>query len=122
MLVEVRRAGMVESVHRGHVVVVDASGEIVASLGDPDEVIYPRSAVKPLQAAAMLEAGLDLHGSDVALAAASHSGESFHVAGVRDVLAGCGLGEGDLLCPRTCPTGRRPGLRTWPRVAGPNVC
>ncbi len=119
VLVEARRAGMVESVHRGHVVVVDASGEIVASLGDPDEVIYPRSAVKPLQAAAMLEAGLDLHGSDVALAAASHSGESFHVAGVRDVLAGCGLGEGDLLCPPDLPYGEEARIAHLAAGGGP---
>lgn len=71
VLVEVRRAGMVESVHRGHVVIVDAEGAVRAAIGAPDGVIYPRSAVKPLQAAAMLEAGLDLTGSDLALAAAS---------------------------------------------------
>lgn len=105
VLVEVRRAGMVESTHRGHVVVVDADGEVVASIGDPHQVIYPRSTVKPLQAAAMSEAGLDLDGSDLALAAASHSGEPFHVAAVRSILADSGLGEGDLRCPPDLPYG-----------------
>jgi L-asparaginase II len=104
-LVEVRRAGLVESVHRGHVVVVDATGSVRASIGDRDAVIYPRSAVKPLQATAMLEVGLDLSGSDLALAAASHSGEPFHVTEVRGVLAGCGLSQEHLRCPPDLPYG-----------------
>ena len=60
VLVEVERSGLVESVHRGHAVVVDASGEVVRAWGEPDTVIYPRSAVKPLQAVGMVEAGLAL--------------------------------------------------------------
>ncbi len=107
VLVEVRRAGLVESVHRGHVVVVDANGEVAAAIGDPEQVIYPRSTVKPLQAAAMLEAGLDLDGSDLALAAASHSGEPFHVRGVLDILARSGLDAGDLRCPPDLPYGEQ---------------
>lgn len=110
---------MVESTHRGHVVVVDADGVIAAALGDPDEVIYPRSAVKPLQAAAMLEAGLDLQGSDVALAAASHSGEPFHAARVRDVLAGCGLHESDLGCPPDLPYGEEARIAHLAAGGGP---
>ena len=103
VLVEVERSGLVESVHRGHVVVVDESGAVQQAWGDPEVVIYPRSAVKPLQAVAMVEAGLELTGSDLALACASHSGEPFHRAGVRAVLAAGGLTEDDLQCPADLP-------------------
>ena len=105
VLAEVQRGGMVESRHRGHVVVVDDLGTIRWSLGDPLEVIYPRSAVKPLQAAGMLDAGLDIAGRDLALAAASHSGEPFHIAGVRGMLGQVGLSEHDLRCPPDRPYG-----------------
>jgi len=65
--------------------------------------MFPRSASKPLQAAGMLRAGLRLDGPLVALAAASHAGEPFHIAGVRDILAGAGLAEDDLRCPPGLP-------------------
>ena len=51
----------------------------------------------------MLRCGLDLDGKLLALAAASHSGEDFHVAGVREILARAGLTEDDLQCPRSLP-------------------
>lgn len=105
VLVEVRRAGLVESAHTGSVVILDADGTVVARLGDIDATIYPRSAVKPLQAAAMCDLGLDFDGSDLALAAASHSGEPFHAAEVRAVLARSGLSERDLQCPPDLPLG-----------------
>ncbi len=105
VLAEVERGGMVESRHRGHLVVVDDAGTIGWSLGDPHQVIYPRSAVKPLQAAGMLDAGLDIDGPDLALAAASHSGEPFHIAGVRRMLLRAGLSEQELQCPPDRPYG-----------------
>lgn len=105
VLVEVERSGLVESVHRGHVVVVDDTGDIVLAAGDPEAVIYPRSAVKPLQAIAMVEAGLSLTGSDLALACASHSGEAFHLARVERLLVDGGLTEQDLQCPPDLPYG-----------------
>jgi L-asparaginase II len=61
--------------------------------------MFPRSANKPLQAVAMLRCGLPLTGPLLALAAASHSGEDFHVAGVREILASAGLTESALHCP-----------------------
>ena len=63
----------------------------------------PRSANKPLQAAAMLRCGLRLDGELLALAAASHSGEDFHADGVRKILSGAGLSEDDLRCPASWP-------------------
>jgi L-asparaginase II len=65
--------------------------------------VLPRSANKPLQAAAMLRAGLPLEGELLALAAASHSGEDYHVAGVREILDIAGLTEADLQCPAALP-------------------
>jgi L-asparaginase II len=71
--------------------------------GQVHEPIFPRSSNKPLQAAAMVRCGLGLDGKLLALAAASHSGEDFHVAGVREILAGAGLTEDDLQCPPSMP-------------------
>jgi L-asparaginase II len=60
-----------------------------------------------MQAAGMLSAGLDLDGKLLALAAASHSGEAFHVTGVREILAGAGLSEDALRCPPALPLDER---------------
>ena len=65
--------------------------------------MFPRSSNKPMQAAAMLRCGLALKPNLLALAAASHSGEDFHVAGVREILAGAGLAEDALQCPPDLP-------------------
>jgi L-asparaginase II len=90
------RNGVVESVHHGHVVGLAADGTPAVVAGDPDVTFFPRSALKPVQAVALLRSGLDLSGPLLALAAASHSGEPAHLDGVRRILAGAGLGEGDL--------------------------
>jgi L-asparaginase II len=71
--------------------------------GSTAEPIFPRSSNKPMQAAAMLRCGLDLDGKLLALAAASHSGEDFHVAGVREILARAGLSADALQCPPDLP-------------------
>jgi L-asparaginase II len=75
------------------VAVTGADGEVAAVLGDAASPILPRSANKPIQAAAMVRAGLDLPPELLALASSSHSGEAFHLEGVRAILAGCGLDE-----------------------------
>jgi L-asparaginase II len=90
-------------VHRGAAVVLAADGSVLLSVGPATTPMYPRSSNKPFQAAAMLRCGLDLDGELLALAAASHSGEDFHVAGVRKILAGAGLTEDDLQCPADRP-------------------
>lgn len=92
-----------ESSHAGQVVIVDGNGDVVASLGDPSRVIYPRSAVKPFQAVGLLRLGVPLRGSDLALASASHSGEPFHIDGVRRILDAAGLTQNDLQCPADLP-------------------
>ncbi|MEU9820824.1 asparaginase [Pseudonocardia alni] len=94
-LAVVERDGTVESVHLGTVAVHHRDGTVTGS-GDPDVAFLPRSALKPVQAVAMLRAGLDLDGELLALACASHSGEPGHVDGVRRILTGAGLDEADL--------------------------
>jgi L-asparaginase II len=103
VLAEVVRSGFTESRHRGAVAGLAADGTQVISVGDTAAPFFPRSANKPLQAVAMLRGGLDLDGELLALAAASHSGEDFHVEGVRRILSGAGLTEGDLRCPPSWP-------------------
>lgn len=73
------------------------------SAGDPDAPVFPRSSNKPMQAVGMLEAGLDLDGELLALACASHSGEPFHLDGVRRILASAGLDESALQTPPEYP-------------------
>ncbi|WP_418278056.1 asparaginase [Isoptericola jiangsuensis] len=95
-LAQVVRGGLVESVHLGHLVVLDAAGDVVVAVGDPEAVIWPRSSLKPLQALAMLRAGLDLPPAHLALATASHDGTDEHLAVVREILAAAGLGTSAL--------------------------
>ncbi len=76
---------------------------MLLAVGDPSEPIFPRSSNKPMQAVGMLRAGLRLEGALLALAAASHSGEPFHLAGVRAILAGAGLDEAALQTPPDYP-------------------
>ncbi|NGY66475.1 asparaginase [Lentzea sp. NEAU-D13] len=109
VVAEVWRGDFLESVHHGTVVATDVSGTPVLSLGRPDDVAFPRSSNKPLQALAMLRCGvskgLDLDGKLLALACASHSGEDFHVASALEILAGAGLSEDALQCTPDLPLG-----------------
>jgi L-asparaginase II len=102
ILVEVLRGALVESRHRGAVAVVDADGANVLALGDVDMPVYPRSAVKALQALALVETGaaerFSLGEQELALACASHGGEPGHVEGVARMLAKAGLDASALLC------------------------
>jgi len=103
VLVEVLRGGLVESAHRGSALVLGADGGVIASVGDPDAVTYPRSSVKPLQAVGMQQAGLSLDGAALSIASGSHSGEPEHVDCVRTMLHGVGLSVEDLRCPPALP-------------------
>ena len=96
LLAEVVRGDLVESVHRGHLVVLGADGQVLLAVGSPDAVIWARSSLKPIQAVAMLRAGLDVDDRGLALACASHSGTPRHLAVVREVLAAAGLTEAEL--------------------------
>ncbi|MDX3671994.1 asparaginase [Streptomyces europaeiscabiei] len=90
------RGGVIEGIHYGSVVVLGADGEVELQLGDIEAAFYPRSALKPVQAVAMLRAGLPLDGALLSLTAASHSGEDRHLAGARQILELAGATEDDL--------------------------
>ena len=100
--VAVTRGELVESRHGVDAVVVDTDGRRVARWGEVDHAVYPRSAIKPLQALALIETGaadaFALDEREVALACASHLGEPGHVETVRAWLARLGLCEDDLAC------------------------
>lgn len=86
------RNGAVESVHHGVLVATAADGSVLFAWGDAQRIVYPRSALKPLQASAMVGAGLDLDDRHLAVACGSHDGTPNHVAVVTEILAGAGLG------------------------------
>ncbi|MER7347541.1 asparaginase [Streptomyces aurantiacus] len=103
VLAEVVRSGFVEGRHRGSLVLLGADGGVQLALGDVTAPVFPRSTNKPMQAAAVLRAGLDLAGERLALAAASHSGETFHLDLVQKMLAEHGLTAAELQCPEDLP-------------------
>ena len=102
VLVEVTRGNVIESRHRGAAVVMDAQGRTVLSIGDVDRPVFPRSAVKLIQALPLIETGAaDAFGfgdRELALACASHSGEPAHAGLAAAMLERAGLTEADLGC------------------------
>jgi L-asparaginase II len=108
ILAEVTRGGMVESRHRGSLAVVDGQGQVIETAGAVDEPIYPRSAIKPLQAILLVESGaaerFSVSDEEVTLASASHNGEPMHVDRVRAWLKRIGLSEADLECGPQLPS------------------
>lgn len=108
VLVEVLRGALVESAHRGAVAVFDADGKPVWEIGDTAQPVFPRSAVKAIQALPLVESGAaDAYGfgdRELALACASHSGEPPHVELARAMLAKAGLDETALECGAHWPS------------------
>ena len=106
-LTRVFRGGRVESVHRGSIAIVSASGKLLAYAGDPATSACLRSAAKPFQAIPLLEYGgaeeFDLTGEEIALTCASHGGEPVHVATAAALLRKGELDEEDLLCGAHMP-------------------
>ena len=102
ILAQVIRGETVESIHRGHLIVVDGDGETLFSLGNPETVTFWRSSAKPFQAIPFLKSGAaDSFGftsKEIALAGGSHSGERIHTAAAAEMLAKIGLSEADLRC------------------------
>lgn len=102
ILVEVMRGGVIESCHRGSFAVVDTAGTIAAAAGDIAASVYPRSAVKPLQALPLVASGaadrLGLEPPEIALACGSHGGEALHVAAASSMLRKAGRDPSCLAC------------------------
>ena len=96
------RGEIVESVHRGHVVQVDATGSVIRVAGDPEAVVALRSCVKPFTLVALLEADgvreFDLSPAELAVMASSHSGEDLHVRTLQAVFRRAGVSQSLLAC------------------------
>ncbi|MHB1090749.1 MAG: asparaginase, partial [Ilumatobacteraceae bacterium] len=90
------RSGRDESLHYGAVVTLGMDGSIEHELGDSSVVVYPRSSNKPIQATAMVSAGLALPPRLLALVCASHDGRPEHLAAVREILSTAKLTESAL--------------------------
>ena len=107
LAVEVTRGAVVESRHRASCAVADAGGRLVHAWGDVERMVYPRSAIKAIQALPVVESGaaeaFGLGDAEIALACASHGGEPFHIAVVEAWLARIGLVEADLECGAHLP-------------------
>lgn len=107
MRVEVTRGDLVESVHHVAACAVDARNQIVYATGDIDSPIYLRSAAKPFIAAAVIEAGVrerfSLEPQEIAVMAASHSGEPFHLEAVASILRKIDMDESALQCGTHLP-------------------
>ncbi|MEP6678375.1 MAG: asparaginase, partial [Betaproteobacteria bacterium] len=101
------RAGAIESTHYGAVAVTDCAGRVLYSAGDPQQVVFARSALKPLQALPFVAGGgIERFGfspAQTALLCASHSGEPRHVAAVEDMLARAGVTPAELQCGTHAP-------------------
>ena len=107
VLINLTRGSLVESFHRGAICIIRADGDPVIALGDIDRPIYPRSAIKVLQALPLIESGAadaaGLTDKELALACSSHNGEVVHVEAARAVLAKSGIDEDALACGRQWP-------------------
>ncbi len=102
-LAVVERSGFVESRHAGSAIVLGTNGEVLRAVGDVTSPVFPRSAMKPFQAVAVMASGVALRGADAAIATASHSGTSAHVELVRGLLSRAGVPETALACPSAWP-------------------
>src|SRR5690606_1730691 len=125
VLAEAVRGNWVENRHRGACVLVDAEGRVIAAAGDIERPVFPRSAIKSMQALPVFlhDAAGRFHHSDeeLALACASHHGEDVHVATVAGFLARMGLSAADLECGAHMPTNAaaRKALRTQGAAPSP---
>ena len=121
ILVEVMRGNRVESFHRGAVAVVDTGGATLLSIGNVETPIFPRSAVKGMQALVLIESGAAdrwaLPDEELALACASHGGETGHIVAAQSMLARAGLGGEALECGIHWPA-HQPSAQALARAGG----
>ena len=112
VLAKVTRGDLVESLHLGHLIVLNADGSTYLSKGSPELPIYPRSAIKSLQAAAMLKAGLKVEVNELAIICASHSGAQSHIDLVTKMLSDRGISTSQLKNAVDKPLGEKEKI-TW---------
>ena len=110
LIIEITRGEMVESFHKGHCVVADRNGKRLHTWGNAELVIYPRSAIKPLQAIALIETGaadaFQVNDAELALATASHSSTKIQINLITSWLNRLGLSISDLECAGHNPMNR----------------
>ena len=111
VLAELVRSGLVESTHSGHLLLIAADGSDLLALGDVEAEIYPRSAIKSLQAAAMVRAGLNLNDEQLALVCASHGGTTRHQEVALEILRSVGLSESELQNTPDAPLDRKARIK-----------
>lgn len=111
VLAEVVRSGLVESQHRGHMVLLGADGGVHLSRGSPSLLLYPRSSIKSIQASAMVRLGMHVPPRLLALVAASHSGSEMHQSAAREILALANLDESALLNATDRPLGEEDRIK-----------
>ena len=117
VLAEVTRGGVVESLHLGHLIILNSDGSTYLSKGSPELSFYPRSAVKSLQASAMLKAGLTVSDEELAIVCASHSGNQIHIDLVSKMLADRGIPLSAMGNASDRPLGEKEKI-TWGDKAG----
>jgi len=105
VVAELIRDGRAESFHHGVVAVADTAGTILLERGNVEAIVYPRSTLKPLQAIAVLETGIELSPLHLALTTASHCGSTRHREAVLSFLDAYGLDSQALQCPLDLPLG-----------------
>ncbi|MTA79618.1 MAG: hypothetical protein F2960_02695 [Actinobacteria bacterium] len=117
VLAEVTRDGVVESLHLGHLVALNADGSVFISAGSPELPIFPRSSIKAIQAAAMLRAGLKVDDEKLALICASHSGAQMHIDLTKKILSDAGIAESAMRNATDKPLGEKEKI-AWGDKAG----
>ena len=117
VLAEVTRGGVVESLHLGHLIILNSDGTTYLSKGSPELSFYPRSAVKSLQASAMLKAGLTVSDEELAIVCASHSGNQIHIDLVSKMLADRSIPLSAMQNASDKPLGEKEKI-TWGDKAG----
>lgn len=109
LTIEVLRGRLVESRHRVHAVITAADGRVLESWGDHNRLVFPRSAVKPIQALPLIETGaadhFELSEAEIALACGSHSGAPFQIVQLEDWLSRLGIEESAFECGPQRPMG-----------------
>jgi L-asparaginase II len=107
ILVKVTRNNVIESLHRGHLVIIEADGKAIAKLGDTKALTFIRSSAKPFQVLPFLVSGaaekFRFDEAEIAIACASHSGEEIHVKTVKGMLEKIGIDESYLKCGAHLP-------------------
>ena len=116
-MIEIWRGDILECQHRGHAVISDAAGHVIASWGNPDQVILPRSSCKMLQALPLVESGAaksaGLGTEQLALSCASHQGAAIHTDRVTTWLGELGLSDSDFRCGPQTPGDRTAREALW---------